>query len=39
MRAEGLLHCEDCGRASDDPASGWVAFTGEDPDGIEATSV
>ena len=39
MRVEGLLHCEDCGCASDDRASGWAAFTGEDPEGIEPTSV
>jgi hypothetical protein len=39
MRVAGLLHCEDCGRASDHRASGWAAFTGEDPDGVEPTSV
>ena len=39
MQGEGLLHCEDCGRASDHRASGWAAFTGEDPDGVEPTSV
>ena len=39
MRVAGLLHCGDCGCASDQLATGWAAFTGEDPDGIEATSI
>ena len=39
MPVEGLLICDECGCASDELASGWVAFTGEDPDGVEPTSI
>ena len=39
MLVEGLLICHECGCASDNLASGWAAFAGEDRDGIEATSV
>ena len=31
--------CGECGCASDEHAAGWAAFTGEDPDGLEPTSV
>ena len=31
--------CGECHCASDERAKGWAAFTGEDPDGIEPTSV
>ena len=31
--------CDECGCASDEHASGWAAFHGEDPEGIEPTSV
>ena len=31
--------CGECGCASDELGRGWVAFTGEDPDGHEPTSV
>ena len=34
-----LLICGECGCASDQHARGWAAFTGEDPDGREPTSV
>jgi hypothetical protein len=36
---EGLLICDECDCASDELASGWVAFRGEDPDRIEPTSI
>ena len=39
MLVEGLLICGECRCASDDLASGWAAFTGEDPDGLEPTGV
>ena len=39
MLVEGLLIRGECGCASDDLASGWAAFSGEDPDGREPTSV
>jgi hypothetical protein len=39
MPVAGLLICGECQCASDELASGWVAFTGEDPDGVEPTSV
>jgi hypothetical protein len=39
MPGDVLLICGECGCASDEHARGWAAFTGEDPDGIEPTSV
>ena len=39
MPMEGLLICDECRCASDELASGWVAFSGEDPDRIEPTSI
>jgi hypothetical protein len=39
MPGEVLLICAECGCASDEHARGWGAFTGEDPDDIEPTSV
>ena len=39
MLVEGLLICAECGCASDDLSSRWAAFSGEDPDGLEPTSV
>ena len=34
-----LLVCDECRCVSDDEARGWVAFLGEDTDGIEPTTV
>jgi hypothetical protein len=39
MPGDVLLICGECHCASDEHARGWAAFTGEDPDGIEPTSV
>ena len=39
MPGDVLLICGECHCASDEHANGWAAFTGEDPDGIEPTSV
>jgi hypothetical protein len=39
MPGHVLLICDECGCASDGYADRWAAFTGEDPDGSEATSV
>ena len=39
MPGEVLLTCGECGCASDESAKGWAGFTGEDPDGVEPTSV
>ena len=39
MPGDVLLVCGECGCASDEHARGWAAFNGEDPDGIEPTSV
>ena len=34
-----MLQCDECGCVSDELGKSWAAFTGEDPDGIEPTSV
>jgi hypothetical protein len=34
-----VLRCDECGCVSDELGRSWVAFTGEDPDGIEPTSI
>lgn len=34
-----MLRCEECGCVSDELGRAWAAFTGEDPDGREETSV
>jgi hypothetical protein len=34
-----VLRCDECGCTSDELGRLWVAFTGEDPDGVEPTSV
>jgi len=34
-----VLRCDECGCASDELGRSWVAFAGEDPDGLEPTSV
>jgi hypothetical protein len=39
MPGDVLLICGECGCASDELGRGWTAFTGEDPDGLEPTSV
>ena len=39
MPGDVLLSCAECGCASDGHAGGWAAFTGDDPDGLEPTSV
>lgn len=39
MPGDVLLICGECGCASDQYAAGWAAFTGEDPDRNEPTSV
>ncbi len=39
MPGDVLLICGACGCASDEYADRWAAFTGEDPDRLEATSV
>ena len=39
MPGDVLLICDECGCASDAHAAGWAAFTGEDPNGLEPTSV
>ena len=39
MPGDVLLICGECGCASDQYAFGWAAFTGEDPKGVEPTSV
>jgi hypothetical protein len=39
MPGDVLLICSECHCASDEHAAGWAAFTGEDPNGIEPTSV
>jgi hypothetical protein len=31
--------CEECGCVSDQLGRSWAAFTGEDPDGMEPTTV
>jgi len=39
MPGDVLLICGECGCASDEHAAGWAAFTGEDPKGLEPTSI
>ncbi len=39
MPGDVPLICAECGCASDEHARGWGALTGEDPDGLEPTSV
>jgi hypothetical protein len=39
MPGDVLLICGECGCASDEHAKGWAAFTGEDPDERDPTSV
>jgi hypothetical protein len=39
MPGDVLLICGECGCASDEHARGWTAFAGEDPEGLEPTSV
>ena len=39
MPGDVLLICAECGCASDQYAAGWAAFSGEDPEGSERTSV
>jgi hypothetical protein len=39
MWETGLLRCVECGCASDELGRGWVAFTGEDPDGIDPPAI
>jgi hypothetical protein len=39
MPGDVLLICDESGCASNEYAAGWAAFHGEDPDGIEPTSV
>ena len=34
-----MLCCDECGCVSDELGRSWAAFTGEDPDGDEPTSV
>ena len=39
MPGDVLLICDECACASDEHGAGWAAFHGEDPDGIEPTSL
>ena len=39
LQHRSVLQCDECGCVSDELGRSWVAFTGEDPDGVEPTSV
>ena len=34
-----MLRCDECGCVSDELGRSWAAFSGEDPDGVEPTSI
>jgi len=34
-----VLRCDECGCISDELGRSWAAFSGEDPDGVEPTSI